>query len=80
MRLDALESAQKETNRRLDALESAQKETNRRLDAVEEGLKEVRRDIARVDKKVDRLCVDAGVTLASVTDTVGAELKIIKAK
>ena len=48
--------------------------------AVEEGLKYVRRDIAKVDKKVDRLCVDAGLTLANVTDTVGAELKIIKTK
>ena len=47
---------------------------------MEEGLKYVRRDIAKVDKKVDRLCVDAGLTLANVTDTVGAELKIIKTK
>lgn len=64
----------------MQAILNELKAINRRLDTLEDGQKEIRRDVAKVDKKIDHLSSDVGQVLANVTDSVGAELKILKAK
>lgn len=56
------------------------KSINQRLDTLDEGQKAIRRDVATVNKKLDRLSSDVGLTLAGVTDLVGEEIKMLKAK
>ena len=56
------------------------KSINQRLDTLDEGQKAIRRDVATVNKKLDRLSYDVGLTIAGVTDLVGEEIKMLKAK
>lgn len=79
-KLDSLEQGQESMNHRLDSLEDEQKAMNRRLDTLDEGQKAIRRDVATVNKKLDRLSSDVGLTLAGVTDLVGEEIKMLKAR
>ena len=78
--LQAILNEIKSINGEINSINGEIKSINQRLDTLDEGQKAIRRDVATVSKKLDRLSSDVGLTLAGVTDLVGEEIKMLKAK